>query len=73
MPMSEEKNDNQRFAGCALGLLGVFVACPLSFALSFGVLTTIQAPVWMWIVFWILWPTTFLLAIIRVLIEELLK
>lgn len=68
-----DKNDNQRAAGCVLGILALFVMLPMSFALWFGVLTAIEAPTWMWVVFWIHVPVTIVVSILRVMVEEILN
>lgn len=46
-----KQSDNKALVGCVFGIATIFVFTPMSAAMWFGVLSIIQAPTWMWVLF----------------------
>lgn len=66
-------NDGQKMAGCLCGLLSLAILLPMSIGLWFGTLTAIEAPTWMWVLFWVYAPAVIILSVLRVIVDEVLK
>ena len=56
----------------ALGaLIGLFLTLSLWFIMLYGIISSIDAPVWLWAIFWVYVLLIFILAFIAKLIERM--
>lgn len=65
--------DKDAAIGCLMHLLRLFVLLPLWLSIMFGVLTHIDAPTWLWVVFWIYAPSILVIGLLTGIVEAALK
>jgi hypothetical protein len=51
--------------GCVFAIIQLTFVAPLFYAIVFGVLQKIDAPVWMWICFWLYLPVSLLASVLK--------
>ena len=62
MSENDELKPSQ-FAGCATAMIRMMVTLPMWYVLLFGIIGRIDAPNWLWILFWVYMPVGVLLSI----------
>lgn len=65
--MSDTKT--KEVAGCLGAVLAMFVTLPMWLVLLFGILSRVDAPVWMWGLYWAYIPTSLCIASISIVVK----
>lgn len=62
-----------KIIGCILTFISFLFIAPMWFALIFGILWNIDAPTWMWVLYWVWCPLAFMVGFMKGLVVDLLS